>query len=207
MLPEFCGPSTFSPSGAHFHFHVLGAALVFVGTILLTFRDPHPASRKPVLTWTALLLSLLVLLLWAFLATHPPQIPNLRDPRVDGLMVFAQFCLAALIFVNCYYARHLAQRIPNDSIAHHFYLLSYGLPPMLFVLLYGHFFDFGIFMTAFFCGIPAIAVLGGTTLWLAATLLRFFIEMLNAATAGDAIAIRRQRVMDAQKRPTQRPTR
>ena len=190
-----------------FPIHAAAAGLACLGTFLLTRQDPLPASRRPALTWIARSLSILVLLLWLFLAARPPADPEIREPRVDALMLIAQLFLAALIYVNCTYARQLALRVPNDSVAHHFYLISYAFPPMLFVLLYGHYFDLALFMTAFFCGIPAIAVLGGTALWLAVTLLRLFVDLLNAATAADSIAIRRQRMMEAQKRPPQRPAR
>lgn len=187
--------------GQPYPLHAAAAALTILGVWLLTLQDPHLQSRRLHTVWTARTLSLVLLLFWILLAAHRQQDPDVRETRVDLLFFLAQATLAALAFIVCGYARNLALRIPNDSVAHHFYLLSYLMFPFLLVAMFGHFFDLERFIIAFFCSFPAIAVLGAIALWLMISFLRLSLDMYVAAATGQSIKERRERTIAAQKKP------
>jgi hypothetical protein len=169
--------------------HLAAPALAFLGTLLVTAREPAPSEKSP-LALPARLAALAVLLLWLPIAFREPTVANARTAHL--LLYPILLASAAHAFFLGFHFRALAIRIPSDSLASQALNLAWivaGLCLFLFVLAL---FDLARpeYLTLFMCAFPLIAILGSILAWAAMFSLLMSLQFRSAVAAADSIALR-----------------
>jgi hypothetical protein len=167
--------------------HLAAPALAFLGTLLVTIREPHATEKSPV-ALPARLAALAVLVLWLPLTLKEPT------ARAAHLMLYPiLLATAAHAFFLGFHLRSLAVRIPSDSLAAQALNLAWILAALCLFLLVLTLFDLARpeYLALFMCAFPLIAILGSLLLWAAIFSLSMTLQLFSAAGAADLIATRR----------------
>ena len=161
---------------------VLGAGLTLAGVWQITSREIARPQKHALLALAARWLALAAAVLWIGATVVASRQGAIRWLAVPALAAMAGEAVALGLF-----ASRLAERIPHDGLTNQLRNFALLLPLFFGFLVLAQFYDLTELARIFFCALPLIGALAGLLLWVLATLLRFFLELRQAAVAADAI--------------------
>jgi hypothetical protein len=162
--------------------HVLGAALTLAGVWQITSPENARPPKHALLALAARALALAATVLWI-----GATVVASRQGAILWLVVPALAAMAGESIALGLFASRLAERIPHQGLTNQFWNFALILPFFFGFLVSGAFFGLTEYARVFFCALPLIGALAGLLLWVLATLLRFFLELRQAAEAADVI--------------------
>ena len=162
--------------------HVLGAALSLAGVWQITSPESARPQKHALLALAIRALALAATVIWI-----GATVVASRQRAILWLTVPALVAMAGEVVALGLFAGRLAERIPHEGLTNQFRNFALLLPFFFAFLVVGAFYNLSELAHVFFCALPLIGALAGLLLWVIATLLRFFLELRQAAEAADAI--------------------
>jgi hypothetical protein len=172
-----------------------GAALTLAGVWMITAPEDARPQKRAMLALLARWMAIASTVMWV-----GATVVASRQGQLAWLMVPALVAMAGEAGAFGLFASALAGRVPHEGLANQFRNFALLLPGFFAFLIFCVFNDLTPYYQIFFCSFPLIGALAGLMLWVAATQLRFFLELRHAANAADAVALKHFQAAEAAAR-------